>query len=302
VIENDLLEAVIGLPEGMFFNTGISTYIWILTNRKTPVRRGKVQLIDARDFFQRMRKPLGEKRNELTDGHIHEIVRLYGDRVACDRSRLLPNSAFGFRRVQIERPRRVRAEAGPTAVERLRASESWSTAHVRKADASRAEEVLSAVEDFVAGLTSTTTLAEAVTSLQETDAYKALLKKAKDAVLDALVVDDPQAEPLVDATGVSVADPGLRGAETVPFPDGFDPTQAEDDEVLTIGVDAYVAAEVHPHAPDAWVDETKTKVGYEIPFTRIFYRYVPPRTLVEINSDIKEVEAELLEILGQVTE
>lgn len=301
VIENDLLEAVIGLPDGMFFNTGISTYVWILTNRKAPERQGKVQLIDARDLFQRMRKPLGEKRNELAQSHIDEIVRLYGDRVSCDRSLILSNEAFGFRRITVDRPKRARYAPGADAVERLRSHADWSAHNLRKADAGRAEEVLPAVEKIVEQLPAAGTLADALKLLSKDDDYKALLKKAKDAVTDALFVPDPSADPVTDVKGNRLADPDLRGLETVPLPAGFDPAD-ESVEVTRVGVDEYVAAEVHPHAPEAWVDHSKTKVGYEIPFTRIFYRYQPPRPLSEIDADIKAVEAEILALLTEVTE
>ena len=301
IIENDMLEAIVGLPEAMFFNTSISTYIWILTNRKRPDRQGKVQLIDARDLFQRMRKPLGEKRNELAQAHIDEIVRLYGDMVTRDRSTILPNEAFGFRRITIERPRRARYSPGPDAVDRLRDHDAWGPGNVRKADADRAGDILAEVERAIAELSADGGLAVALKALGKVDAYKALLKKAKDAVAGALTVTDPAAEPLCDAKGNMVADPDLRGLETVPLPAGFDP---HDDSLdgARIGVDDYVAAEVHPHADDAWVDHDKTKIGYEIPFTRIFYRYSPPRPLAEIDADIKAVEAQILALLTEVTE
>ncbi|MCO8127498.1 type I restriction-modification system subunit M [Acidimicrobiia bacterium EGI L10123] len=301
IIENDLLEAIIGLPEAMFFNTSILTYIWILTNRKAPDRQGKVQLIDARDLFQRMRKPLGEKRNELAQRHIDEIVRLYGDMVTCDRSTILPNEAFGFRRITIERPKRARYAPGAGAVGRLRDHPDWNAENVRKADAERADDVLAAVEKTVEQLPAAGTLSDALKSLGEDGDFNALLKKAKNAVAAALSVPDPSADLLIDGKGNLVADPELSGIETVPLPAGFDPTDATVDPTR-VGVDNYVAAEVHPHAQDSWVDHDKTKVGYEIPFTRIFYRYDPPRPLGEIDADIKAVEAEILALLTEVTE
>jgi type I restriction enzyme M protein len=298
VLENDLLEAIIGLPDGMFFNTGISTYIWVLTNRKSAERQGTVQLIDARDLFTRMRKPLGEKRNELAQAHIDEIVRLYGDRVTCDRSRTFPNEAFGFRRITVERPKRVRFDPGPSAVERLRASADWTVENVRKADQERGAEILAAVEHALGELPAGDDLSGALTLLSKDQSFKALLKKAKDAVASALSSPDPDAEPLTDATGAFVADPDLRGQETVPFPVGFDPVRGAD--LCTAGVEEYVAESVHPYAPDAWVDHDKTKVGYEIPFTRIFYRYTPPRPLEEIDADIKAAEGAILALLTEV--
>jgi type I restriction enzyme M protein len=301
VIENDLLEAIIGLPEAMFFNTSISTYIWILTNRKAAERQGKVQLIDARDLFQRLRKPLGEKRNELSPAHIDEIVRLYGDLVESDRSKLVPNEAFGFRRVTVERPKRARYAPGTEAVVRLRQHPDWTDGNVRKGDATRAEEVLAAVERAIEQLPDSGSISEALVLLGANADFKALLKKAKDAVAAALSEPDPSADPLVDSRGHLVPDPDLRGQETVPLPSGFDPSDGTTD-AYTIGIDAYVQTEVHPFAPDAWVDDDKTKLGYEIPFNRIFYRYTPPRTLTEIDTDLKAVEAEILALLTEVTD
>ncbi len=301
VIENDLLEAIIGLPEAMFFNTSISTYIWILTNRKAADRQGKVQLIDARDLFQRMRKPLGEKRNELSTAHVDEIVRLYGDKVASDRSKLIPNEAFGFRRITIERPKRARYAPGAGAVERLRELADWTAASVRKAAAGRADEVLADVERAVERLPSSGSVSEAMTLLANEPSFKELVKKGKDAVAAALSEPDPTADPLVDTKGQLVPDPDLRGQETVPLPPGFDPSDGTTD-AYTIGIDTYVETEVHPYAPDAWVDYDKTKLGYEIPFNRVFYRYIAPRPLAEIDTDLKAVEAEILALLTEVTD
>ena len=129
---------------------------------------------------------------------------------------------------------------------------------------------------------------------------QALLKKAKAAVEDVLSVDDPDADIVRDKKGNPVADSDLRGQETVPLPDHYDPADDRTDW-LREGVDEYVKTEVLPHAPEAWPDHDKTRLGYEIPFTRIFYRYEPPRPLEEIDADIQKVEQEILDLLGQVT-
>jgi type I restriction enzyme M protein len=302
VIEHDLLDAVVALPDQLFYNTGISTYVWILTTEKRPERAGTVQLIDGRDGFRKMRKSLGNKRNELGEDHIAALVGMYLDPDADpERSRVLPNDAFGFRRVTIERPRRARYEGGTAAVERLLQDPEWSVANVRRSDAPHAEDVLAGVEAAVADLPAEgLTVAEALAQVRGTSELGSLLKKAADAVGRALSVDDPEAPVVRDAKGRPVPDPDLRGQETVPLPDDYDPT---DDRVdwLREGVDEHVEAEVLPHAPDAWADHSKTKLGYEIPLTRIFYRYVPPRPLEEIDADLRKVEAEILDLLGQVT-
>ena len=302
VIENDLLEAIVAMPDQLFYNTGISTYVWILTNRKAPDRAGTVQLIDGRQLFQKMRKSLGNKRNELSEQHIEELVALYRDTPADDdRSKTLANHEFGFRRVTIERPRRARYDGGPRATERLREHPDWTADNVRKADADRTGEVLANLEQAVAELPSEGIgLNDALARIKKHDDYKALLKKAKDAVLDTLSVDDPDAPIMLDKKGNPVPDADLRGQETVPLPDHYDPTDNTVDW-LAEGVDGYVKEQVLPHAPEAWPDHTRTKLGYEIPFTRIFYRYQPPRPLAEIDADIRKVEQEILDLLGQVT-
>ncbi|MEX1164303.1 MAG: N-6 DNA methylase [Nitriliruptor sp.] len=303
LIENDLLETVVALPDQLFYNTGISTYIWVITNRKAPERAGHVQLIDAREQSRKMRKSLGAKRNELADEHIERIVELYHALdLDGEQAKLVPNHRFGFRRVTIERPIRARYEGGPAAVERLGVTVDWSASQVRKSDADRAEAILAGIERAVAELPAEgLTAAAAVARIGKVVGYTSLLKKAKDAITAAVTVPDPEAEPLRDAKGRPQPDPDLRGQETVPLPDTYHP---DDDtiDVLTDGVDDHLKSEVLPHASDAWVDHTKTKLGYEIPVTRIFYRYQPPRPLAEIDADIKQVEQEILKLLEKVTE
>jgi type I restriction enzyme M protein len=227
IIENDWLEAVVALPDQLFYNTGISTYFWIVSNRKRPERRGLVQLIDARDLFEKMPKSLGDKRKRLGDHHIAEIVHLYGDLTEGDRVKLLPNESFGFQRVTVERP----------------------------------------------------------------------------------LVDD-NGTPVTDSKGRPKPDPSLRVQENVPLPEGT-PEWDETDEGAAKRlanaehrkvVEDYIEAEVHPWVPDAWVDHTKTKIGYEIPLTRHFYKYVPPRPLAEIDAELKALEAEVQRLLAEVTE
>ncbi len=305
MIEHDLLDAVVALPDQMFYNTGISTYVWILTNRKDPERAGTVQLIDGRELYTKMRKSLGNKRNELSRGHIAELVGLYADPPSPDeedeRSRVLSNHEFGFRRVTVERPRRARYDGGPRAVGRLREHPDWSSDNVRKGDADRADQVLAGMEEVVGELpTDGISLNDALARVKKFADYKALLKKAKVAVEDVLSVDDPDADIVRDRTGNPIADSDLRGQETVPLPDHYDPADTRTDW-QSEGVDDYVAAEVTPHAPDAWPDHDKTRLGYEIPFTRIFYRYEPPRPLAEIDADLRKVEQELIDLLSQVT-
>ncbi|GAB4200753.1 MAG: class I SAM-dependent DNA methyltransferase [Roseiflexaceae bacterium] len=202
IIENDWLEAIVALPTDMFYNTGIATYIWVLSNKKAPERQGTIQLINAVGFFQKMRKSLGSKRKELGEADIDRIVQLYGDFATNEHSKIFDNKDFGYRTITVERP----------------------------------------------------------------------LRNTK-----GNIERDRKGNPKPDAS--------LRDTENVPL--------AED-------VRAYVEREVLPHVPDAWIDEEKTKVGYEIPFTRHFYVYTPPRPLEAIDADLQRLGAEIAELLGAI--
>jgi len=202
IIEHDWLEAIIALPADMFYNTGIATYVWLLTNWKEDRRKGKIQLINAGDGYRKMRKSLGSKRKELAPEHIEAAAKLYGAFAESPQSKILPNEVFGYRTITVERP--LRAANG---------------------------------------------------------------------------------KPEKDKKGKLKADSKRRDTENVP---------------LLEDVEAYFKREVLPHAPDAWIDHAKTKTGYEIPFARHFYQYTPPRPLEDIDRDLKEVSAEIMELLKDV--
>jgi len=209
VLENDLLEAIIALPTDMFYNTGISTYIWIVSNRKPSPRKGKVQLIDASGFWQKMRKSLGSKRKELSDEQIADITRIFGKfgkvtRDGVPISKIFRNEEFGYRTITVERP--LRDESGKVVL------------------ATRGKQ---------------------------------------------------KGQPQPDAS--------LRDTENV---------------ALDENVETYFQREVLPHAPDAWIDPEKTKVGYEIPFNRHFYVFKPPRDLAEIDAELKVVTDRILTMIG----
>ncbi len=203
ILENDLLEAIIALPNDIFYNTGIATYIWVLSNKKADYRKGKVQLINANGLFEKRRKALGNKRNDISADQIVEITRIYGDFNESEISKIFANEEFGYSKIVVERP--LRDENG-----------------------------------------------------------EIVLKKGK-----------PQ------------ADSALRDTENVP---------------LTEDIEEYFAREVLPFAPDAWIDESKTKVGYEIPFTRYFYKYEAPRASADIMAEILELEKELDGSLKEIFE
>jgi type I restriction enzyme M protein len=280
VIENDWLEAIIGLPDQLFYNTGINTYIWILTNRKRPERKGKVQLINAASYFVKRRKSLGNKRNDISPEQIAEIVRIYGDFGEAKQSKILDNEDLGYRQVTIERPLRVRYEASEEGLERFLASKTVLALTIghedRRADLAAA---------FRKAGSKTTFNKKAV----ERSVSAALLgvngmrpKIAKEMLL-ALTVRDENA-PVVAAKGGAEPDADLRDTEDVP---------------MKQSISDYVAREVLPYVPDAWPDESKNRIGYEIPFSRHFYEYVPPRPLEEIDGEIRELEKEIADLMAK---
>jgi type I restriction enzyme M protein len=296
IIESDWLEAVVALPDQLFYNTGISTYFWVVTNRKSPARQGKVQLVDARESWVKMRKSLGDKRKQISDEQIEEITRLYGDFTESERVKIFPNEAFGYQRVTVERPLRLR-----WTVDDLRGRLERSRAFA-KADNEARDAVTTAADHLARTGIDTTDRVEAEracnTVLQALDG--ALTKTARKGLVDALAVRDPEA-PALDEP-----DPELRDQENVPLPD--DPVQFEPDPSERLAsppyrkrVEEYMEAEVLPYVPDAWVDQAKTKLGYELPLTRHFYKSVPPRPLEEIDVEIKALEEEIQELLGEVT-
>jgi len=201
IIENDMLEAIIALPNQLFYNTGISTYIWVLTNKKQEERKGKVQLINAVEFYKKMSKSLGDKRNELSDEHIAEITKIYGDFAEGEHCKIFDNTDFGYAKVIVERP---------------------------------------------------------------------LIENGK-------VITDKNGKPKPDSS--------LRDSENIP---------------LKENIQDYFKREVKPHVPDAWIDESKTNIGYEINFTKYFYKYKPLRSLEEIKADIMKLEEETEGLMKEV--
>lgn len=216
LLEHDLIDAIIALPTDMFYNTGIATYIWIVDNNKPIERQGKVQLIDGTEFYEKMRKKLGDKGREISEANRTTIVKLYDDYVDTEHCKIVPIEELAYWLVTVERPRR-----------------------------------------------------------------------------------DEHGEVITNARGKKQPDTALRDTERVPFTYGGN-TQGDGGQQETI--QAYFDAEVKPYVPDAWVDEKKTKIGYEIPFTRYFYHYQPPRPLEAIDAELHQVTTEILELLTEVTE
>lgn len=292
VIENDMLEAIVGLPDQLFYNTGISTYVWVVTNRKPEHRRGKVQLVDAREQFVKMRKSLGDKRKEISPEQIDEIARLYGNFEEGPNVRILPNEVFGFSRITVERPLRLVWRGGPDAAAALASETSFQNLVAgkgadRAAGAMLQQQLTATVATVLAEPVDDVKKAEKALKEQLAGTWADLKAPVRKALLAALSVREETAPPVTGRGGKVEPDVDLRDNENVPL--------GED-------IDEYMAREVLPYAADAWVDHDKTKVGYEIPFTRHFHVYTPPRPLEEIDAEIRELQAALGELLNGMSQ
>ena len=293
IFENDLLETLVAVPEQIFYNTGIATYIWILTNRKADHRKGKVQLIDAsgEDFWKPMRKSLGDKRREMDESHIAKVLETYhAYEDNTDVSKVYPNSYFGYRKVTVDRPLQLNVQTSAERMDRLenekqftKLDESEQIAYRNMLEALPSKLYMSR-DEFIRDLTA--------------EAKSRDLKVAaplKKAILNALGERDANAEVCKDSKGKPEADSNLRDTERVP---------------LDVDIDDYMDIEVLPHVPDAWVNKTKSgldkvtgdvgKVGYEINFNRYFYVYTPPRPLEEIEGEILQLQKEINDLMGQL--
>jgi type I restriction enzyme M protein len=275
LLENDWLEAIVALPESMFYNTGIGTYVWVITNRKEKGRKGKVQLLDARDVWtaggsEEVKRSLGDKRRHMTEAQIAEVVKLYGDFVESPRSKIFDNADFGYTRVTIERPLRLRYQMTTDDKARFLDAVPHLLDDVQAIDKEFGREPRLDWEE---------TWGEIETLLKKRDSkWKASEQKLFRSVFTQR---DGRAE-----TVNKDADVDLRDFENVP---------------LKEDIDAYFEYEVKPHVPDAWMDRSKDKVGYEINFNRYFYVFTPPRSLAEIDAEMKVTEDEILRLLREVT-
>ena len=318
ILENDLLETLIALPEQLFYNTGIATYVWVLTNRKRPERRGKVQLINATSFWVLLRKSLGAKRREVPFERKEDILRLLEDfedgaarQVVQDGkerevvvSRIYPTTRFGFRKITVERPLRLDFQASPERIARLEDQRAFvNLAKSRKRGPAKSKDEAAGREKQAAIRALLHTLPnrlfldrgafESEFSRATQTAGLKLTAPIKKAVLNALSERNTEAEICRDRKGRPEPDPQLRDTEKVPL--------AED-------VESFFEREVKLHVPDAWIDRKRRDpqdgkvglVGYEINFNRYFYEYCPPRPLEEIEADIQQVEKEIVAMLEEM--
>ncbi|MBI4516383.1 MAG: SAM-dependent DNA methyltransferase [Deltaproteobacteria bacterium] len=356
IIENDWLEAVVALPDQLFYNTGISTYIWVLTNRKEPERKGKIQLIDARQFFVKMKKSLGNKRNKIGDpsddgrepDQIADVTRIFGNfqdgetrTLTVDGrektlvvSKVFDNADFGFHKITVERPLRLNFQVTPERIARIEeetafrnlATSNKKNEKVRleeiEAGKQRQEAIRALLKSFAGPHAGERSAPDSIrgrppggdgvaaaldsgvrrndepaTVYRDRESFLTDLKSVADelgvrlsaaelkAVLNALGERDETAGICRDKDGEPEPDPELRDTENVP---------------LEESIETYFQREVLPHVPDAWIAHDKTKVGYEIPLNRHFYRYEPPRPLEAIEADIKGLENDILALLKEV--
>ena len=281
ILENDLLEAIVAMPTDMFFNTGIATYIWILSNHKEPKRKDKVQLINASDMFEPMRKSLGSKRKQISQKQMEELVRIYGEFADSKVSKIFDTTDFGYRRITIERPLQLSFYPQDTArLEALKADKAFG-----KWDEQLQTKVLEALAKMPKKISDREEFIKQL-GIKLTAAQLKLLQKH-------LGEHDDEAALCRDKKGNFEPDPDLRDYENVP---------------LKEDIYDYFEREVKPHVPLAWIDEKKVDekdgkvgiVGYEIPFNRHFYEYKPPRALEGIDAELEEIKNEIIELLKEV--
>ncbi|PKP12064.1 MAG: restriction endonuclease subunit M [Bacteroidetes bacterium HGW-Bacteroidetes-4] len=328
IIENDWLESIVALPDQLFYNTGISTYIWIVTNKKVKERKGKIQLIDARNFWIPMRKSLGNKRKQIGDGEdgrpnqIAEITTIYGNYKNDEKrtfkiketakgeekekelavSKIFDNEDFGYNKITIERPLRLNFLANAKRIALLDAIVGFQNiASSKKKDENERikeieagelrQEVLKVMLKDLGKAHNEKLYKDRkafLLDLRAIDRKKGIKLNSAElkAILDALSERDETAEICRDSKGNPEPDPQLRDTEQVP---------------LKESIEGYFKREVLPHAPDAWIDHSKTKIGYEIPLNRYFYEYEPPRGIAVIEDELKALEKDILNLLKSVT-
>ncbi len=290
LLENDLVEAIVAMPTEIFFRTGIATYLWILSNKKPEHRQGKVQLIDASSYWTSIKNE-GNKRRIISDAQRHEIVQLYADAEDAAHSRMVDYRTFGYRRIRVLRPLRMRLRFDESGMNRLRGDKQWAKLSPDQQVAW--EGALSIVMGEIKPYAWAEIYANEIG--RDDQRIGRVGKMFVKALLEAFGVRDPEGDPVRNAQDEVVPDAELTDYENVP---------------LTQDVNDYLALEVKPHVPDAYIDPDYRdekdfqigRVGYEINFNRFFYEYKPPRKLEEIDAELKQVEADIAELLGQVTQ
>jgi type I restriction enzyme M protein len=282
ILENDLLDTIVALPNDLFYNTGIATYIWVLNNRKPKERKKKVHLINANGdaFYTPLRKNLGKKRVEITEEQSQSIMDIYEAFEESKVSKVFDTTDFGYTKVTVERPLRLRFDLTTEQRAALRMDKEYL-----KLKDGRGNDLDSALE----------ALASSTPWLDDSTLFKALAEKLSFKLSSGLTktiramlgTRDENAQPVKDDSGNLVPDTDLRDTESIPF--------KED-------IDAYFAREVLPHVPDAWMDRSKDKVGYEISFTKYFYEYAALRSTAEIAAELLDLDKETENLLREIIE
>jgi type I restriction enzyme M protein len=305
IMENDWLEAIVALPEQLFYNTGIATYIWVLNNRKPEKRKGKVQLIDASGIWTPMRKSMGNKRREITQTQIEEVYQLFIRFDENEKSKIFDSTDFGFRKVTIERPLRLDFQVSPERLARLKEQSAFlGLAQSKKKDPQerkkdeadgriRQEQILSTLSQMPQELIISRPSFEKSLDYACKKAGLKLEAPIRKAILSAFSERNDTAEICLDKDCKPEPDPDLRDTENVP---------------LKEDINDYFDREVNPHVPDAWVNTSLVdpkdgkvgRVGYEINFNRYFYTYQPPRPLEEIEAEIKTLQDEINSLMGDL--
>ena len=335
LIENDLLEGIIALPNDLFYNTGIATYIWVITNRKNenilkgPVRKGKIQLVDATKFYQKMRKSLGAKRNEISKADIDEITRIYGDFKENEYCKIFDNKDFGYLKVTIERPLQLNFQISEERIENLYSESAFNNLYdedkvvdlelkrekktIKKTELAELEKQFKGKE-----------LQEKIINILKENISDKLYKNREEfnkvlnnifkdiklnnslskAILMGLSERDETADYCYKGKNKE-ADPTIRDTEVIPLSLDVEGYQVDTEKHIKKerqNILDYVEKEVKPHVKEFWIDHSKTKIGYEIPFTRYFYKYEKLRPFTEIMQEIqeleKEIEVEIKKVIG----
>lgn len=297
VLENDLVEGIVALPNDLFYNTGIATYIWILTNNKAPLSKGKVRLINAVDFYKKMKKSMGSKRNEIREDQLNEIVRLYGDAQPNEYVKIFDNEDFGYAKITVERPLRLNFQVSEERLARVVEEKGFVNLATSKKKGDAAHFEMEEGKKIQAQILHVLRTLESDEVYKNREVFTKILKDALaeatiklgasvlKAILNGLSEKDKTADVCMKNKKDIEPDTDLRDTESVP---------------LKEDIEEYFAREVLPHVPDAWIDHSKTKIGYEIPFTRQFYKYTALRSSAEIMDEIRALEVEIAEQLKKV--
>ena len=281
LLEQDLVEAIIAMPKDMFYNTGIATYIWLLDNNKPANRKNKVQLIDGSSQFAKLRKNVGSKRLEISDQNLRDLVKMYDEFEESEFSKIFNATDFGYTTITVEQPLRQSWALTADRIESALATKTMEKLTAGERELIHQALLAESAKDDASTTDNAAFMNRVKAALGQTTLTAAQLK----ALVGALSARDETAPIVKDAKANPVADASLRDTENVP---------------LSEGIDDYITREIQPHHKDFWVDRSKDKIGYEIPFTRHFYKYVPPRPLEEIDNDLHKLIAEISILLREV--